>query len=237
MRVTVLVIRCLGGCAMAIGDARSKVGMQLVLRGLLLLLSGHAVGQAVEPVAATAHDALRVAALVAAAPRSVSPAPASTESGLRLATQQALWPADIVRLSADYLRLYPQHPWAADADRIHQRARWTADLLQQADVQLYRPAFDARGVSAEHTDELRLAALGDPAASWRIAQRLPVRDGRWWRHVGCLQYAASLGSDEAAYALALHYRRDGQALLAARYEARAIALGFQPPPARDHRRR
>ena len=223
---------------MAIGDARSKVGVQLVLRGLLLLLSGHAVGQAVEPVAATAHDALRVAALVAAAPRSVSPAePVATESGLRLAAQQALWPADIVRLSADYLRLYPQHPWAADAGRIHQRARWTADLLQQAEVQLYRPAFDARGVSADHIDELRLAALGDPAASWRIAQRLPARDGRWWRHVGWLQYAASLGSDEAAYALALHYRRDGQALLAARYEARAIALGFELPPALNHRRR
>jgi hypothetical protein len=223
---------------MAIGDFRSKVGVRLALRGLLLLLSGHAVGQVVEPVAATAHDAMRVAALVAAAPCSVSPAePVATESGLRLAAQQALWPADIVRLSADYLRLYPQHPWAADADRIHQRARWTADLLQQADVQLYRPAFDARGLSAEHTDELRLAALGDPAASWRIAQRLPVRDGRWWRHVGWLQYAASLGSDEAAYALALHYRRDGQALLAARYEARAIALGFELPPALDHRRR
>lgn len=223
---------------MAIGNPRSKVGVQLVLRGLLLLLlPGQAVGQAVGPVAATEHDTMRVAALVAPSPRSLSPEPVPTESTLRLAAQQALWPADIVRLSADYLRLYPQQPWAADADRIHQRARWTADLLQQADVQLYRPAFDARGASAEHTDELRLAALGDPAATWRIAQRLPARDGSLRRHVGWLQYAASLGSDEAAYALALHYRRDGQPLLAARYEARAIALGFQPPPALDHRRR
>ena len=226
---------------MAIGDPRSKVDvqvvLQVVLQGLLLLLPGHAVGQAVEPVAATEHDAVRVVALVTTSPRSVSPEPVPTESTLRLAAQQALWPADIVRLSADYLRLYPQQPWAADADRIHQRARWTAGLLQQADVQLYRSAFDARGVGAEHTDELRLAALGDPAATWRIAQRLPARDGSLRRHVGWLQYAASLGSDEAAYALALHYRRDAQPLLAARYEARAIALGFQPPPALDHRRR
>lgn len=227
---------------MAIGDPRSKVDvqvvLQVVLQGLLLLLPGHAVGQAVEPVAATEHDAVRVVALVTTSPRSVSPEPVpTTESTLRLAAQQALWPADIVRLSADYLRLYPQQPWAADADRIHQRARWTAGLLQQADVQLYRSAFDARGGSAEHTDELRLAALGDPAATWRIAQRLPARDGSLRRHVGWLQYAASLGSDEAAYALALHYRRDAQPLLAARYEARAIALGFQPPPALDHRRR
>lgn len=226
---------------MAIGDPRSKVDvqvvLQVVLQGLLLLLPGHAVGQAIEPVAATEHDAVHVVALVATSPRSVSPEPVPTESTLRLAAQQALWPADIVRLSADYLRLYPQQPWAADADRIHQRARWTAGLLQQADVQLYRSAFDARGVGAEHTDELRLAALGDPAATWRIAQRLPARDGSLRRHVGWLQFAAGLGSDEAAYALALHYRRDAQPLLAARYEARAIALGFQPPAALDHRRR
>lgn len=57
------------------------------------------------------------------------------------------------------------------------------------------------------------------------------------RALGWLQYAAALGSEDAAYALALHYRRDAQPLLAARYESRAAELGLQPPPALDHLRK
>ena len=136
--------------------------MLLGLLGLLVLLPGHAVGQAVGPVAAAEHDAMRVAALVVLSLRSVSPNPVLIES------------------------------------------------------------------------TLRLAALGDPAASRSGCRRGMAAAAR---HVGWLQFAARLGSDEAACALALHYRRDAQPLRAARREARAIELGFQPPPALDHRRR
>ncbi len=222
---------------MAMGDLRSKVGAQWMLLGLLMPVPCQVAAQAGAPVGTGEQVALRVATLASPLAGAAALDPVDAESTLRQATQQALWPADIARLSADYLRRYPQQGWAADADRLHQRAAFTADLLQQADVQLFRQAFDARGASAEQADDLRLAALGDPVASWRIAQRLPARDGSLRRHVGWLQYAARLGSDEAAYALALHYRRDAQPLLAARYEARAIALGFQPPLALDHRRR
>ena len=65
---------------MAMEDLRSKVGAQLMLPGLLVPVPGQVVGQTDPPVGPRAQEALRQAAL------------------------QALWPADIARLCAKYLR-------------------------------------------------------------------------------------------------------------------------------------
>jgi len=169
------------------------------------------------------------------APPSAAADPAEPE--LRAALQQALWPADIVRLASDYLRLYPQQAATADAERLRQRAQATAGVLRRTDVQLFRGAFAAPGGEEAVVDDLRQAALGDTAAALRQAQRLRASDDGRRRQIGWLQYATALGSHQAAYALALHYRRESQPLLAAQYEAQAAALGFVPPPSLDHLRK
>jgi hypothetical protein len=52
-----------------------------------------------------------------------------------------------------------------------------------------------------------------------------------------MQLSAGLGNGIASYELALHYRRTGQALLAAQFESRARELGYTPPPSLDHFRK
>jgi len=203
-------------------------------------LSAGPAGAQPMPGHADAAPSAVVAALAPAAgrPADVLPASEPTEPALREALQQALWPADIVRLAADYLRLYPQQAAAAEVAALHQRAQRSAQLLRRSDVQLFRAAFAPPAEGAALADDLRRAALGDAAAALRQAQRaLPADAGNRRRQVGWLQYAASLGSEQAAYALALHYRRESQPLLAAQYEARAVDLGFVPPPALDHQRK
>lgn len=162
-------------------------------------------------------------------------AAALSEPALRQAVLDALWPRDIARLAADYLARFPQQPFAAEAAELQRRARPAAEALRHPEVQLFRTAFNA---AAAHDDGalLRQAALGDGLAALTLAQRSLQRSGEGRRGVGWLQLASQLGSEQAAYALALHYRREGQPLLAAQYEARALALGFEPPPTLDHRR-
>ena len=159
------------------------------------------------------------------------------EAALRDAVQQALWPADILRLADDYLRLFPRQPWAEHAAVLRERAQYTATLLRRGDVQLFRGAFAPMPGRGAATHDLRLAALGDQAAVLRLARQTQQADGNIWRQVGWLQYGSLLGSEEAAYALALHYRRESQPLLAAQYENRAIDMGFVPPPSLDNVRK
>jgi hypothetical protein len=65
---------------MALEDLRSTVGARLMLPDLQVPVPGQVVGQTDLPVGARAQEALRQAAL------------------------QALWPADIARRCAEYLR-------------------------------------------------------------------------------------------------------------------------------------
>ena len=55
--------------------------------------------------------------------------------------------------------------------------------------------------------------------------------------MGCLQLAAGQGNGRAAYALALHFRRQSQPLLASLYAQRAVQLGLPMLPALDHARK
>lgn len=171
---------------------------------------------------------------------SAAPSPAAadqTEPALRAALQQALWPADIARLATAYLQRYPDGLGAADARPWQQQAQRSADLLQRPEVQLFRAAFAVPAGGQPAAGLLRQAALGDAAAALQVSQQLPADGVGQRRALGWLQYAAALGSEQAAYTLALHYRRDAQPLLAARYESRALALGYQPPPGLDHLRK
>ena len=177
-------------------------------------------------------------ALVLLLPAARAQAPDS-ESVLRAAVSEALWPGDIVRAAERYLQAYPGSAAspAIAAEREQALEAWR--VVRMPDLRLYRSAFVSNGTEPAQRDDLRRAALGDRGAAVRLAQASRGQDGlqgteRW---VGWLQFAAALGDDEASYALALHYRRTGQPLLASRYETRALALGYRPAPSLDHVRK
>lgn len=169
-----------------------------------------------------------------------APTGAEGEGALRQELQQAVWPADIVRLADQYLTRFPGGSWSGDANALRERAGMTAVVLKRPDVRLYRSAFQPAAADASVHEDLRRAALGDPAAAVRLARRHQQGDGVAHdpnRYVGWLQYASMLGDERASYELALHFRRDAQPVLAAKYEARAVELGFTPPRDLDHVRK
>ena len=169
-----------------------------------------------------------------AAPSAASEA---TEQGLRQALQSASWPGDLVRLADAYLLQFAHQPWAAEAVEIRRRAAVTAQLLRGDDVQLFRSAFALPPEPGRARDDLRRAALGDASAAFRLARQRQGAEGASSMQVGWLQLAAELGSERAAYELALHFRRLSQPLMASQYERRANELGFLVLPALDHARK
>lgn len=218
----------------------SRVALQRWL-GPAALGAASAFAGATEPPAAPPAPPLWLAVLSPGnAQRSGAAVPGDwSETAVRQAALAATWPADIVQWCSLYLRLPVPQPWADEATALQRQAALAAEVLRRGDVHLYRSAFvplPTAGAPGHSIDpSLRQAALGD-AASALLQARLAQQQGQAHRQLGWLQFAAALGSDEAAYALALHYRRESQPLLAAQFEARAVALGFQPPPALGHRR-
>lgn len=164
-----------------------------------------------------------------------------SEGALRQKLQQAVWPADIVRLADQYLSRYPSAAWAGSASALRERAGMTMVVLKRNDVRLYRSAFQPASDAGAIQDDVRRAALGDIAAAVRLAHLHQRGDAGMAqdmnRYVGWLQYASMLGDDRASYELALHFRREAQPVLAAKYEARAVELGFTPPRDLDHVRK
>ncbi len=153
---------------------------------------------------------------------------------------EALWPADIVRAAEAYLRAHPQGASAAAVESERQRAVQTAGLIGSNEVRLFRSTFSAPAGDTEARAELRRAALGDRAAALRLARAAghsaegtPERQ-RW---VGWMQLAALQGDAATAYELALYFRRTDQPAPAARYEALALSLGYEPARALDNVRK
>jgi len=189
--------------------------------------------------------ALAFTALAGLAAAHAAPAAMPSEPALRQEVEQALWPNDIAELATDYMRLYPANPGGSWARELREKAWVAMRALGSDDVKLYRTAFQPHGVPAtapaSANDDLRRAALGDKDAALRVAKIYePLADTpgpNADRYVGWMQFASKLGSDKASYELALHYRRQNQPALASKFEARAIELGFKPPPALDHIRK
>ena len=160
-----------------------------------------------------------------------SAAPES-EASLREQLLAANWPAEVVRLAADYRRRFPRGPNVADAAARAERAARAQQALESRDVNLSRNAFSAAaGVPALRADAER-ALLADGDAALRISHA--YRDGQDTaaepqRQLEWLRYAAALDAAEANYELALHYRQQGQMPMAAKYQARAAELGFVLP--------
>lgn len=163
---------------------------------------------------------------------------AENEPTMRAAVDQALWPGDIVRAADKYLRAFPNGSGAEEVKALRVRAGDSWHIVSRTDVQLYRSAFIPRE-GGETLQDMHRAALGDRAAAVRLAHASRRADDAQGtqRYVGWLQLASLLGDDRASYELALHFRRTDQPILAARYEAVAIALGYQPANGLDNVRK
>jgi len=155
-----------------------------------------------------------------------------SEASLRAELLAATWPAEVVRLSADYLRRFPRGPGVADVSARGERAARAQQALESKDVNLSRNAFAvAAGVPSLQADTER-ALLADAAAATRIAHA--YRDGETTAaapalYIEWLHYAAALDGPEANYELSRHYRQQAQMPLAAKYQSRAVELGFVLP--------
>jgi hypothetical protein len=163
----------------------------------------------------------------------VAPAATDHEATLQSIFERATWPGDIVRAADAYLRAYPQGSAADEVLRGRAQAAQTWHVVTRNDVRLFRSAFTP---TPDNAAELRRAALGDRTAAVALAQA-SLDAGDEGRYEGWLQYAASLGDDRASYELALYYRRVGLAVLASRYEAHAVALGYEPANSLDNVRK
>lgn len=154
---------------------------------------------------------------------------------------QATWPSEVARKADEFLRAFPASTLAAGATVALEGATQGATILHSADVRLQHAAFRLRAdMDGAHASDLVRAGRGDKDAAARLGQRFAnATDGpsAQGRYEGWLQYAAGLGNGIASYELALFYRRQGQPLLAARYEARARELGYTPPRSLDNSRK
>lgn len=172
--------------------------------------------------------------------------------------EATLWPAEVAKRAADYLKNHPQSRLAGSAQVARDGAAEAAQILRRNDVRLFRSAFTLPAAAASGGDgygappptppvamtpeqlaDLAKAGRGDKDAAARLARAVNRDSGRWdvGRYEGWLQYAAALGNGIASYELALHYRRVEQPLLAAQWEGRARELGYTPPPSLDNTRK
>jgi hypothetical protein len=184
----------------------------------------------------------RLAPRVADAP---PPPPRKEDESVAWARLEALvWPADVAKAAAQYLKDYPDSQLAGSAQVAQDGALEAAAILRRNDVQLYRSAFDRpTQMPADMAADILKAGRGDKDAAARLAQHYAPQVGyggggadKTGRYEGWMQYAAALGNGIASYRLALYYRRVDQPQLASQYEALARKLGYTPPPSLDNKR-
>lgn len=155
--------------------------------------------------------------------------------------QASLWPAEVAQAAEAFLQKHTASRWGASATVARDGAREAIKALKRSDVRLYRTAFQpSDDMDADHQQDLSRAARGDKDAAARMAALYRGQSGSsaaQSRYEGWLQFAVALGNGIASYELALHYRSLGQPLLASQFEARALDLGYTPPPNLDNVRK
>jgi hypothetical protein len=166
---------------------------------------------------------------------------AAEEAALWKELSESQWPADVLRISEDYLKRYPTAKLAGGAEVAREGAGDALKALRGNDVRLFRSAFVPKVSTAALVEELRKAARGDKDAAARIARVYASGQGEIQadvnRYEGWLQFASALGNGIASYELAVHYRKQGQPMPASQYEARARELAYTPPPTLDNVRK
>jgi hypothetical protein len=181
-----------------------------------------------------------------------SPVAAAPEPGLPVrneaadlaALDAALLPREVFNLASEFLKNHPRSRLAGSATVARLGAEEARSRLALPEVTLTAAAFERPGnATAELLSELAKAARGDKDAAARIGRSFAPSElfgmtrTNTTRYEGWMRYATALGNGIASYELALFYRRNGQPLYAAQYEARARALGYTPPPSLDQSRK
>ncbi|MDP1609880.1 MAG: hypothetical protein Q8M11_02390 [Sulfuritalea sp.] len=145
--------------------------------------------------------------------------------------QAALQPARLIRLSEECERNFPASQFAEQIRGIADRARQTLDI--QRSIGLSGDFFEDAIGDASYRDNLGKAVRGDKDAAYLIA--LAYRIGVFGvaassrRMEQWLRFSAELGSGLASWELAEFYNYGGLVADAARYEKKAVELGYRPP--------
>ncbi|KQW49971.1 MULTISPECIES: caspase family protein [unclassified Roseateles] len=163
--------------------------------------------------------------------------------------EQLAWPAEVVQVAEAFLKARPDSPFAPGVQVARDGARAALAALRRNDVRLFRTAFSLNeDMPNEQRQDLLRCGRGDKDAAARMAWRFRGESsgggdgyGRassaQSRYEGWMQFAVALGNGIASYELALHFRKNGQPLLASQFEARARDLGYTPPPNLDNVRK
>lgn len=141
------------------------------------------------------------------------------------AFNDAMWPAEAVKLGKAFQGCYPNNASPEMVSRI--------EKLQASEEVLRKTSLFREGFFAVDKGFLRLTALGDPDTALQAANSLPEGS----RHIAWLQYAALLGNAAASKRLANHYSELGQANEAAKWLKLAIEHGAQMPTTLDNVRK
>lgn len=144
---------------------------------------------------------------------------------------EVMQPVKLVRLAEECEARFPDEVHLEEVRRIGAGARTAVDAQRQAGMsaELFEELFR----DAQAYDMVSKAIRGDMDAAYGLAQMYktgkagivqnPRRMEQW------LLFSSELGSGRASWELADHYSYVGLVSDAARFEKRALDLGFRPP--------
>jgi len=146
--------------------------------------------------------------------------------------QTALRPASLIVLCEQFERDFAASQFAHQVGVIAASARRALEIQRSAG--LSGDFFEDAVGDSGYRENLRKAVRGDKDAAYGIAlayktgaagvDASPRRMEQW------LHFSAELGSGVASWELAEIYNRDGFIADVARFEKKALDLGYQPPP-------
>lgn len=146
------------------------------------------------------------------------------------AIQATSQPTRLIRLVEEFERDFPASPFSLEGHKLGTAARRA--LAIQRSVGLSAEFFDDPVGDAEFRKRLNAAVRGDSEAAYRIA--LAYRSGTagvgvsFRRMEQWLRFSAELGSGKASWELAEIYNVGGFVADAARFENKALELGYRP---------
>lgn len=145
--------------------------------------------------------------------------------------QTILRPDKLVVACEEFLRDFPANPYGPKVRVIQAGARQAIEIQRSAG--LSGDLFEDSVGDSAYRDNLLKAVRGDKDAAYRIALSYktgslgvgisPRRMEQW------LRFSAELGSGVASWELAEIYNNSGLVADAARFEKKALDLGYQPP--------
>jgi len=161
----------------------------------------------------------------------------SAEEDRWIEIRKTIKPREVVRLCEVFLKTFPDGEYTQTAQATLDGARLAADSQRAAG--LSSDAIDTSIGNEDYRDDLVKAVRGDKDAAHRIA--IMYRDGNGGMRVNLrrveiwLKFSAELGNGIASWQLSEYYSSTGMVGEAARYERRAVDLGYRPPPRLSNR--